>query len=204
VTGTRAGAPATAHRNVIAWMAALFALGSTCFLAASVASQWSSSSRPAIGVTFFAGSLLFTAAAYLQYAQAVGRIDRRAAAIQLAGTLAFNVSTLLAMQHGLDARQTDLRVWAPDAAGSVCFLLASGLAYGQVRRRGSLSWWIAALNLVGSIAFGVAAIASLVEPASGVMVNVRITNAGTSIGAACFLAGALLLPRESSVSGEAG
>ena len=209
MTGARAAAaPATARRNVTGWMAALFALGSTCFLVASVASQWASSSRPAIGVTFFAGSLLFTVAAYLQYAQAVGRIDRRAAAIQLAGTLAFNVSTLLAMQHGLDARQTDLRVWAPDAVGSVCFLLASALAYALVRRRRrSLSWWIAALNLVGSIAFGVAAIASLVEPASGVMVNVRITNAGTSLGAACFLAGALLLPRgarESSVSGEAG
>jgi hypothetical protein len=209
MTGTRAqAAPATAHGTVTRWMAALFAIGSTCFLAASVASQWASSSRPAIGVTFFAGSLLFTAAAYLQYAQAVRRIDRRAAAIQLAGTLAFNVSTLLAMQHGLDARQTDLRVWAPDAAGSVCFLLSSALAYAQVRRRArSVSWWIAALNLLGSIAFGIAAIASLVEPASGVMVNVRITNAGTSIGAACFLAGALLLPREareSSGSGEAG
>jgi YrhK-like protein len=219
------------------WMAALFALGSTCFLAASVASQWASSPRPAIGVTFFAGSLLFTAAAYLQYSEAVNvprehlpharrlrlrpasweprRIDWLATSIQLAGTLLFNVSTFLAMEHGLDARQTDLRVWAPDAAGSVCFLLASALAYAEVchrwwcLRRRSLSWWIVALNLLGSIAFGVAAIASLVDPASGVMVNVRIVNAGTSLGAACFLAGALLLPREaakereSSVSGEA-
>jgi YrhK-like protein len=213
------------------WMAALFAVGSTCFLAASVASQWASSPRPAIGVTFFAGSLLFTAAAYLQYAEAVNvprehlprvrrlrlrpasweprRIDWLATSIQLVGTLLFNVSTFLAMEHGLDARQTDLRVWAPDAAGSVCFLLASALAYAEVchrwwcLRRRSLSWWIVGVNLLGSIAFGVAAIASLVEPASGLMVNVRITNAGTSLGAVCFLAGALLLPRESSVSGEA-
>lgn len=220
------------------WMTALFGVGSLCFLVASVASQWASSSRPAIGVMFFAGSLLFTAAAYLQYSEAVNvprehlprarrrrlrpasweprRIDWLAASIQLAGTLLFNVSTFLAMQHGLDARQTDLRVWAPDAAGSVCFLVASALAYAEVChrwwcvRRRSLSWWIVALNLLGSIAFGVAAIASLVEPSSDVMVNVRIANAGTSIGAACFLAGALLLPREaaaereSSVSGDAG
>ena len=66
------------------------------------------------------------------------------------------------------------------------------------------------LNLVGSVAFGVAAIASLVEPSTGVPLSARIANAGTSIGAACFLAGAILLPREaaaerqSSVSGEAG
>jgi hypothetical protein len=119
------------------------------------------------------------------------------------------VSTFLAMQHGLDARQTDLRVWAPDAAGSVCFLVASALAYAEVCHRWwcvrprSLPWWIVALTLLGSIAFGVAAIASLVEPSSGVMVNVRITNAGTSIGAACFLAGALLLPREAPSGGGA-
>jgi hypothetical protein len=188
---------------------ALFALGSACFLVASLASQWASSSRPAIGVTFFAGSLLFTAAASLQYAAAVRRIDRLASSIQLVGTLLFNVSTFLAMEHGLDARQTDLRVWAPDAAGSVCFLVSSAVAYADVCRRWwcvrwrSLPWRIAALNLLGSIAFGVAAIASLVEPSSGVMVNVRITNAGTSLGAACFLAGALLLPSASAATSDA-
>ncbi len=186
---------------------ALFALGSACFLVASVASQWASSPRAGIGVTFFVGSLFFTAAAFLQLAGA-GRSDRPAALIQFGGTLFFNVSTFLAMQHGLDARQTDLRVWAPDVFGSACFLVASALAYAAVRHRGrSAAWWVGALNLAGSVAFGVAAVASLVEPSSDVMVNVRISNAGTSLGAACFLAGALLLPRsarESPVSGEAG
>ncbi len=188
---------------------ALFALGSACFLVASVVSQWASTPRAGIGVTFFVGSLFFTSAAYLQLAGA-GRSDRPAAFIQFAGTLLFNVSTFLAMEHGLDARQTDLRVWAPDVYGSACFLVASALAYAAVRRlRRSLDWWIGALNLLGSVAFGVAAVASLVEPSSDVMVNVRISNAGTSVGAACFLAGALLLARtavaqrESSVSGEA-
>jgi YrhK-like protein len=230
-----------AHRkaapHATRWMSGLFAVGATCFLAASVASQWASSSRPGIGVTFFAGSLLFTAAAYLQYSEAVNvprehlprvrrlrlrpasweprRIDWLAASTQLVGTLLFNVSTFLAMEHGLDARQTDVRVWAPDAAGSVCFLVASALAYAEVChrwwcvRRRSLSWFIVALNLLGSAAFGVAAIASLVDPATEAMLNVRLVNAGTSLGAACFLAGALLLPREaaaareSPVSGEA-
>jgi hypothetical protein len=184
----------------------LFALGSACFLVASVSSQWASAPRAWIGVAFFTGSLFFTAAAALQLS-AAERSDRLAAAIQFAGTLLFNVSTFAAMKHGLDAKQTDLRVWAPDVFGSACFLVASALAYAAVRHRGrSAAWWVGALNLVGSVAFGVAAVASLVEPSSDVMVNVRISNAGTSLGAACFLAGALLLPRserESPVSGEA-
>jgi hypothetical protein len=66
-----------------AWIGALFAGGSTCFAAAAIASMWASAPRPAIGVTFFVGSLLFTTAAYLQYAEAanvphvVGRHARR-------------------------------------------------------------------------------------------------------------------------------
>ena len=62
----------------------------------------------------------------------------------------------------------------------------------------SLSWWIVTLNLAGSVAFGIAAIASLVDPSTQDVVNARIANAGTSLGAACFLAGALLLPREAA------
>jgi hypothetical protein len=176
------------------WMAMLFALGSACFLVASLAAQWASSPRPAVGVTFFAGSLMFTAAAYVQYSQAVERIDRLAAAVQLAGTLLFNVSTFAAMQHGLTTHSENARVWAPDAAGSICFLVASAVAYVAVRRvrHTSTAWWIAAVNLLGSVAFGAAAIASLVEPSSGEPVSARIANAGTSLGAACFLAGALL------------
>jgi hypothetical protein len=62
-----------AHRksapHATRWIAPGFALGSICFLLASVAAQWASSPRPAIGVTFFVGSLLFTAASYLGYAR---------------------------------------------------------------------------------------------------------------------------------------
>ena len=230
--GTLAKWRSRAHRKaghapfVTRWMAALFALGSACFLVASVASQWASTSRPAIGVVFFVGSLLFTAAAYLQYGEVVNvhrepgrrarrlrlrpaswepkRIDWLAGSIQLIGTLLFNVSTFLALQHGLDARQADLRVWAPDAAGSVCFLVASALAYAEVchrwwcLHRHSMSWWIVALNLTGAVAFGLAAIASLVEPSTDELVNVRIANAGTSLGAVCFLIGAILLAPEAT------
>jgi YrhK-like protein len=207
-------------------MSVLFAVGSLCFAAAAVASQWGSSSRPAIGVTFFVGSIFFTCASYLQYAETVnvehrldprgrrhrwrpaswepGRIDWLAASIQLVGTIFFNVSTFTAMKHGLSAHQSNRRVWAPDALGSICFLVSSELAYAEVCHRWlclrgrSLSWRIVALNLLGSIAFGVAAIASLLEPSGGEPISARVTNAGTALGGLCFLVAALALMPEAA------
>jgi hypothetical protein len=207
------------------WMAVLFAIGSACFIAGAVASQWGSASRPGIGVTFFVGSIFFTSAGYLQYSEAAGvphryaghrrrrpasweprRIDWLAALVQLVGTVLFNISTFAAMNHNLSTHQTNARVWAPDAFGSVAFLIASGLAFAEVCHRWvcfrgrSLSWRIVALNLMGSIAFGVSAIASLVEPASGEPVSARIANAGTSLGGICFLLGAVLLIPEAAAA----
>jgi hypothetical protein len=206
------------------WMSLLFGLGSLCFAGAATVSQWASAPRPAIGVTYFAGSIMFTVAAYLQFSETVNverrprpaarayrwrpasweprRIDWLASAVQLAGTLFFNVSTFEGMKRGLDARQADLRVWAPDVAGSLCFLVSSELAYAEVchrwicRRARSRSWRIVAVNLLGSIAFGVSAVTALVEPSSGEPVSAAIANATTSLGALCFLAGAIMLAGE--------
>jgi hypothetical protein len=181
------------------WMALLFAVGSAAFALASVASQWASASRPGIGVTFFAASICFTAAAALQLRSARGA-DRLPSLVQLAGTLAFNVSTFAGMESGLDARQADLRVWTPDVLGSICFLVASGLAYAAVRGRPNRSRGrrIAVLNLAGSVAFGVAAAAALVEPSTSEPVSAAVANAATTIGALCFLAGAVLLVPENA------
>jgi hypothetical protein len=207
-------------------MSVLFALGSLCFAVAAVTAQWASSSRPAIGVTFFVGSLLFTSAAYLQYSEAVNverslepgalrsrwrpasweprRIDWLAASVQLMGTVFFNLSTFAAMKQGLSTHQVNTRVWGPDALGSVCFLVSSELAYAEVCHRWvclklrSLSWRIVSLNLLGSIAFGAAAIASLLEPASGEPISARIANAGTALGGVCFLVAALALMPEAA------
>jgi hypothetical protein len=191
------------------WTGALFAAGSVCFAVASFASQWASAPRPAIGVTFFVGSIAFTIASYLQLTAATDR-DRLAALVQLAGTLFFNVSTFEGMQHGFDARATDLRVWSPDAFGSVCFLVASELALAGVChawacwRRRSRDWQIAAANMLGSVAFGVAAVASLVEPSTSEPVSAAIANAGTTSGALCFLAGALMMLRGATPAQDDG
>jgi len=215
-------------------MAVLFAIGSLCFTAGGIASQWATTPRPAIGVTFFVGSLFFTSAAYLQYSEAVNverpmaprepahhrvrwrpaswepqRIDWLATLVQLIGTVLFNISTFAAMNTNLTTHQTNRRVWAPDAFGSIAFLIASELAFAEVCHRWvcwrdrTLSWKIVALNLLGSIAFGASAIASLVEPSSGEPASARIANAGTSIGGLCFLIGALLLIPEAAAEERA-
>jgi hypothetical protein len=192
------------------WMGLLFAIGSACFALAAIASQWASAPRPAIGVTFFVGSIFFTVAAYLQWGPASWqprRIDWLASTIQLAGTLFFNVSTFEGMKRGFDAHETNLRVWTPDVFGSICFLVSSELAYAEICHRWvclclrSLSWRIAALNLVGSIAFGVSAVTSLIEPSTQEPVSAAIANAGTAIGALCFLAGGLMLLPEAAHAG---
>ena len=60
----------------------------------------------------------------------------------------------------------------------------------------SWSWWITLLNLTGSIAFGVSAVAGYINPSTGQIHNAELTNLGTFTGALCFLAGALLLMPE--------
>ena len=208
------------------WMAVLFSLGSLCFAGGAIAAQWSLAAGKAIGVTFFVGSIFFTSAAYLQYSETVNvdheiapetrasrwrpasweprRIDWLAALVQLIGTVFFNLSTFAAMNTSLTTHQVNHRVWAPDAFGSIAFLISSELAFAEVChrwvcvKRRSLPWKVVALNLLGSIAFGASAVASLLEPSSGQPISARIANAGTALGGVCFLVGALLLMPESA------
>ena len=95
-------------------------------------------------------------------------------------------------------------MWGPDALGSICFLVSSELAYAEVCHRWiclklrSLSWRIVTLNLLGSLAFGAAAIASLIEPSSGEPLSARLANGGTAVGGLCFLVAALALMAEAA------
>jgi hypothetical protein len=176
------------------WIGLGFAIGSVCFWAASTASQWSSVTRPGIGVTFFAGSIFFTGAAYLQTREE----HDDASLIQFAGTIFFNVSTFEAMKRGFDTKETDLRVWTPNVFGSICFLVSSWMAWHPERNR------INALNLLGSVAFGVSAGAAFVEPSGDEPLNAAIANAMTSLGAVCFLAGAVILYRQATSTPSTG
>ena len=118
--------------------------------------------------------------------------------IQLVGTVWFNRTTLSALLVGLGASPDHHPIWRPDALGSICFLVSSWLAWVEechgpfAWRPAAISWWITVLNLVGSVAFGVSAIASYVT-SSGQLLSLALTNLGTFVGAVCFLVGAILL-----------
>lgn len=210
------------------WLAVLFAAGSILFALGAVPGFASVAGTRGDSITFFIGSVFFTVAAFLQYREMIdatprrtrtgwrrhlsfspGRIDWWATVVQLAGTLFFNVSTGDAIRLDLSTGSAMHHVWRPDVFGSVCFLVASALAWFEVChgwgawQTASVSWWIVLVNLLGSVAFGASALASYVVPETGQLFNVTLTNLGTFTGALLFLVGAvLLLPeRTESVAG---
>nr|WP_232017141.1 hypothetical protein [Gordonia insulae] len=184
---------------------ALFALGSAPGFV-----DWAGSS--VANVSFFVGAWFFTGAALVQFAlagaattaTADGKREFRAewlsAATQFAGTLLFNVSTAAAL-HADTVVAERRRVWTPDAAGSVAFLVSGILAvvvftqavrFWAPRHR---EWWATQINLLGCIAFGVSAVGAYVDSA-GTTENTAMAVAGTFVGAICFFASAALsLPR---------
>jgi hypothetical protein len=196
------------------WIGVLFAVGSTCFFVGPFPGFVERVGSGVDGVVFFVGSVFFTSAAALQWLETINadpgphepagrfrvltleprRIDWWAAGIQLIGTLLFNVNTFHALQSGLDADAYDRLVWTPDVLGCICFLVSSGLAYAEVGHgRHTLAWKIAALNLTGSIAFGISAIAAFWVPSSGSVLDLAAANGFTALGGLCFLIGSVLL-----------
>ncbi len=182
------------------WIGVLFMVGSAAFALGSAPFYSELVDPSAVGVTFFAGSVFFTSAALLQFRQTPrpDRLDWWAAGVQLVGTVFFNITTFAAMNDALTTKQEDVRVWAPDALGSVCFLVASALALAAVWGRRDTQRRIANLNLLGSVFFGIAAVASWVVPDTGELLNSEATNAFTFLGAVCFFIGAWLLRRQAS------
>jgi hypothetical protein len=176
----------------------LFMVGSACFALASVPGA-SSLSDKATGAVYFVGSIFFTAAAaeQLRTTMESDRPDLIASWVQLAGTILFNLSTYNALDDRLSDRSVDLVVWSPDALGSICFLIASGIGAWAVRRAGRRARWIGGLNLGGSVAFGISAIAAAIVPNTGEAVNAAAATSWTLVGALGFLVAAyLLVPRE--------
>ncbi|MEI5584593.1 MULTISPECIES: hypothetical protein [unclassified Agromyces] len=189
-----------------------FAVGSVCFAVGAIPSYQGWAGAVALGVTFFAGSIFFTLAAFIQLSlsgrrppragtNGADRADWWAAAIQFAGTLCFNVSTFVALLAAI-ADPTRLGAgWRPDAWGSIAFLVSSVLAVVATKDRGELwdadsrTWHGTWLNLLGSIAFAVSAVGAYVDPDTESLVSTFWANLGTLVGALCFLAAALLSRR---------
>jgi len=163
----------------------LFMIGSACFAVASLPGA-SSVSAEAVGVTYFVGSLFFTTAAFEQLRVARGEgSEIWAAAVQFAGTLLFNLTTFGSMSDAFGGRG-DLLVWPSDAIGSACFLVSSVLAEVAVWGPLAPARRSATLNLIGSVAFGVSAIAGFVIPDTDQLVNASLATSGTLVGALCF------------------
>ncbi len=122
-----------------------------------------------------------------------------AAATQFPGTLFFNISTSAALVHNATAAQADRYVWRPDLYGSILFLVASAFGILAVSGRfrsfepRSTAWWIAWVNMLGSVLFMASALASYVLPATDEVLSTRLSVAGTFFGALCFLVGAALM-----------
>ena len=204
----------------IAW---LFIIGSALFVLGSVPAYVNAVGSTVDSITYFVGSIFFTAASFSQLVQAqtpaMTEVDadsqhRRApvrvkawlphdrnwlaAVTQFPGALFFNISTFAALLHNLTVKQQDRRIWRPDFYGSTLFLVASVfaiLAIGRILsfRPRNLLWWIAWLNMIGSVLFMVSALASYVLPTTGEFINSQASIAGTLLGAACFLLGAILM-----------
>ena len=73
--------------------------------------------------------------------------------------------------------------------GSICFLVASGLVIAEThdRLRGmlfrSLESRIAAINMLGSIAFAISAVGAFVVPSTGELLSLPLVNIFTFVGA---------------------
>ena len=200
----------------------LFAVGSACFAVGVPMSLATSLSPTVSAATYFVGSIFFTSAASIQMRLGwrAGDDDRSktwsqallsrhpawtSAWVQWIGTLAFNVTTWrgLVEVSGTESVANQV-IWRPDAIGSILFLVSSGIAlrpdvrrhrHGHARDR---SWAISAVNMLGSIFFGISAVGAYVVPSTNELLNSEWSNGGTLLGAICFLIGALLvLPRRS-------
>jgi len=189
-----------------------FAVGSALFFIGVVPAYAAWAGAVGANATFFAGSIFFTTAGLIQLVLSgrrtpdarMNRADRAdwwAAAIQFAGTLLFNVSTAAALVAAIRDPEYVGAGWRPDAWGSAAFLISSVLAVMATRDRGTLwdrdarTWHGTGLNLLGSIAFGVSAVAAFVVPSTGELVSVLWADLGTGIGALCFFVAALLARR---------
>ena len=165
-------------------------------------------------IVFFAGSVFFTLAAYLQLFQSAnaGMVSTStdapklrsilgwrpidpgwlSSSTQFAGTILFNASTYNAIQGGNWQRQ-DLTIWAPDFLGSTFFLFAGYLALIETChgwwawQARSLSWWVVVVNFFGCVAFIISAVFAFVPPSGLHSDIVAFSNFFTLIGAIFFL-----------------
>ena len=217
-----------APRRLAWWVALLFAIGSALFTLGGVGATWPQSlpaalsDASALNRIFVVGAIFFTGAAWLQWLEALNgdvadalgdgaprgwrwfgwrprNLGYLASAVQLVGTVMFNLNTVDATFSGLSWELEDLLVWTPNMVGCVCFLVASYLAYAEVSHGAasfaprSVSWWVAVVNLLGSVAFQLSALYSVAGPEPAATGALFRAGFYTAAGGLCFLVGSYLM-----------
>lgn len=205
--------------NTVAALA--FTVGGALFALGAAVAQFGSSGATGAWI-YFAGGLFFNTGGYTSLLQAINaprpetgggalaarpwawwsyepsRIDWLSTFVLFVGTLVFGVNLLSSLLQGLSLQQVNRLIWAPDMIGCILFLISGHLALVEVChgrpgvRARELSWWIVAVNQLGSVLFLVSALAAFTRPATGSLVNVDIANWGTLTGALCFSVGGIL------------
>lgn len=211
----------------------LFAAGSLLFMVGAVLSLlpagWPGApSTLAINLTFFAGSVPFTTAGYLQHFQAANAPEFTPAGAephrhpvsligwhprspgwistfaQFIGTIGFNFNTFDAIHAPAGWFSQDLVIWIPGMVGSVLFLISSYLAFIETChaywawRPKELDWWIVFANLLGCIFFMTASTLAYVPMEAEPDWIADAANVNLALGALGFLVGAVLTMVESS------
>ena len=192
----------------------LFMIGSSLFAFGTAPGSAMLCGAGAANLLCFMGSWFFTSAALIQLLLSRPSMSRSwempsiraeclSAAIQLFGTLNFNLSTGATLWAQRVATRRHF-VWWPDAAGSVAFLVSGALgvvaailAVGIVALKSRL-WSAAWTSMLGSIAFGASAVGASITK-TGITEDAQLAQTGTFVGALCFLIAALLrLPKRFS------
>ena len=203
--------------NLVAAVA--FILGGSLFALGAVFAQLGEVALLTVNITYLVGGFFFSLGGYVSILLVVNtgrgddgragtpvlwwryqpeRRDWLSAAVLFVGTLLFAVSLVAAFAEGLTPRQSDGWIWFPDILGCICFLVSGHLAMLEVGggRVGvhvhALTWWVVAVNQLGSILFFLAGLAAFVRPATSAAVDAGLVNWGTFSGAVCFAAGGLL------------
>jgi len=199
--------------------AVAFILGGSLFALGAVFAQLGEVALLTVNVTYLVGGFFFSLGGYASVLLAINtglgdvgtsrapvrwwryqpeRRDWLSAVVLFVGTLLFAVSLVAAFAEGLTPRQSDGWIWFPDILGCICFLVSGHLAMLEVGggRVGvhvqALSWWVVAVNQLGSILFFLAGLAAFVRPATSAALDAGLVNWGTFSGAVCFAAGGFL------------
>lgn len=205
----------------------LFALGSALFALGCVLALLPQplTSMTVNNLVFFAGSIPFTIAGYLQHFQSAnaGDFDSgearptvRVALIgwrprapgwistfsQFLGTIAFNFNTGDAIDAPAGWLAQDLSIWAPGFVGSVLFLISGYLAFIEVAHRywrwapTDPQWRLVFVNLAGCVFFMISSTLAYVPAGPEPAWIGWSANVWLLLGSLCFFIGAVMTMQE--------